>query len=308
VKAPAAYLRRLSAQVAATCLNEGLAAAATDDTDDSDDSDKSLLFRADADAGGMSLHALVSDKYRRVWNHEVLETLVALREAAPQWTFPIAHRSAARVSGTGAGTASWGTDSGRELPVCYASDHDMFVFLTDQQNTIEVGGTRYFRGFFVENSEVGAASFRVTMFLFDAVCCNVIVWGVTQVREITMRHVGSIREAVLGPASAVRAALASYTNRPASEDQARIATAMRTLVADTREATITTLLGRRISGLTETALDAAYTIVEQTPRYGDPRSVWGIVNGLTEYSQRGDHADARIALDRAAGKVLEIAF
>jgi hypothetical protein len=191
--------------------------------------------------------------------------------------------------------------------VAYASDHDLFVFLTDQQRTIEVDGARLFRGFFVENSEVGAASFRVTLFLYDAVCSNVIVWGVRNVKEVTLRHVGRIRDEVLGEGSRVLPTLAAYAASSAHEQEQQITRAQRTLVADTRDEVISTLLGRRL-GLTESALDAAYTIASETPRYGDPRSVWGVVNGLTEYSQRTAHADERIALDRAAGRVMQIAF
>lgn len=300
--APASYLRKLSPALAASCLNEGLKARAVEREDDSPEA---LLLRREA--GGMRLHAALTESYRRVWNCEVAETLVSLRERQPAWDFPVAHRSAARVTGTGAGEATWGQDTGRAIPVAYASDHDMFVFLTDQQRAIEVDGARLFRGFFVENSEVGAASFRVTLFLYDAVCSNVIVWGVRNVKEITLRHVGRIRDEVLGEGSKVLPTLAAYAASSAHEQEQQITRAQRMLVADTRDEVISTLLGKRL-GLTESALDAAYTVAEETPRYGDPRSVWGMVNGLTEYSQRTAHADERIALDRAAGRVMQIAF
>jgi hypothetical protein len=300
--APASYLRKLSPSLAAECLNEGLKARASSREDDAPEA---LLLRREA--GGMRLHAALTESYRRVWNCEVAETLVSLRERQPAWDFPVAHRSAARVTGTGTGEATWGEDTGRAIPVAYASDHDLFVFLTDQQRTIEVDGARLFRGFFVENSEVGAASFRVTLFLYDAVCSNVIVWGVRNVKEVTLRHVGRIRDEVLGEGSRVLPTLAAYAASSAHEQEQQITRAQRTLVADTRDEVISTLLGRRL-GLTESALDAAYTIASETPRYGDPRSVWGVVNGLTEYSQRTAHADERIALDRAAGRVMQIAF
>ena len=302
--APAGYLRKLTPALAASCLNEGLRERAAERA--SDERER-LLLRREA-GGGLRLHAALTDSYRRVWNHEVAETLVSLRERQPAWDFPVAHRSAARVTGTGAGEATWGEDTGRAIPVAYASDHDLFVFLTDQQRTIEVDGASLFRGFFVENSEVGAASFRVTLFLYDAVCANVIVWGVRNVREIALRHVGRIRDEVLGEHSKVLPALAAYAASSAHEQEQQITRAQRTLVGDTRQEVISTLLGRRISGLTEGVIDAAYTVAEETPRYGDPRSVWGVVNGLTEYSQRTSHADERIALDRAAGRVMQIAF
>ncbi len=300
--APASYLRKLPPALAAECLNAGLKARASEREDDSPEA---LLLRREA--GGMRLHAALTESYRRVWNCEVAETLVQLRERQPQWDFPVAHRSAARVTGTGAGEATWGQDTGRAIPVAYASDHDMFVFLTDQERTIEVDGARLFRGFFVENSEVGAASFRVTLFLYDAVCANVIVWGVRNVKEVVLRHVGRIRDEVLGEGSRVLPTLAAYAASSAHEQEQSIARAQRMLVADTRDEVISTLLGKRL-GLTESALDAAYAVAEETPRYGDPRSVWGMVNGLTEYSQRTAHADERIALDRAAGRVMQIAF
>jgi hypothetical protein len=39
-----------------------------------------------------------------------------------------------------------------------------------------------------------------------------------------------------------------------------------------------------------------------------PRSVWGITQGITAMSQHSTFADRRVELDRAAGKILSIAF
>lgn len=308
--APASYLRKLPADLVASCINQGLAARAASRDDDDHDA---LLLRQDASGlRGLRGYALTSSRYARLWNEEVLGSLLDLQARLPYWTTPVAHRSAARVTGTGNGTAGWGADEGKRLSTVWVSDHDMFVLLTDQEHTVERrdgdgGVTRLFRGMIVENSEVGASSFRVTFFLYDAVCCNVIIWGVRDVAVISMRHVGQIRDVILGQGK-VANAIAAFSNRSAREDEQRIAAAQRMLVADTQADVVSTLLGRRIGGLTETALDAAYTIAKETPRYGDPRSVWGIVNGLTEYSQRSPFADERVTLDRAAGKVLEIAF
>lgn len=297
--APAGYLRKLPATLAAECLAEGLRERVREAGED----EAALLLRRE-DNGGLRLHAALSESYRRVWNHEVADVLVSLRERQPAWDFPVAHRSAARMTGTGTGEATWGEDTGRKLPCAFASDHDLFVFLTDQQRTVEVHGASLFRGFFVENSEVGAASFRLTLFLYDAVCSNLIVWGVKHVREVALRHVGRIRDEVLGSGSTVLPVLTAYAESSAAEQQAQITRAQRTLVADTRAEVISTILGKRISGITGSALEGALDVAEATPRYGDPRSVWGVVQGLTEYSQRTAHADERIALDRAAGKVL----
>jgi hypothetical protein len=64
-----------------------------------------------------------------------------------------------------------------------------------------------------------------------------------------------------------------------------------------------------IAGLSKTTIDAAYETAEQfTDAYGDPRTVWGMVNGITHYSQESAFADSRTLLDRAAGRLLQAAF
>jgi hypothetical protein len=63
----------------------------------------------------------------------------------------------------------------------FASDRDMFVFLADEENRIELPNRRagkfgsFARGFFVGNSEVGKSSLFAGFFLFDYVCCNRII-------------------------------------------------------------------------------------------------------------------------------------
>ncbi len=60
--------------------------------------------------------------------------------------------------------------------------------------------------------------------------------------------------------------------------------------------------------LSRSTLEASYDVAEATPRYGSPRTVWGMVNGLTEYSQTTAFQDERTELDIQAGRVMEMAF
>jgi hypothetical protein len=46
----------------------------------------------------------------------------------------------------------------------------------------------------------------------------------------------------------------------------------------------------------------------QPDQDGDPNTVWGMVQGVTRYSQSLPHADKRTELDRAAGKLMQIEF
>lgn len=67
------------------------------------------------------------------------------------------------------------------------------------------------------------------------------------------------------------------------------------------------LFGMRSLRLGRKALEASYDAVN-VAQDGDPRTVWGIVQGMTRHSQTLPYADARTNLDRAAGRVLEITF
>ncbi len=298
--APAGYLRGLPTALAAQNLQHGLRTA-------SDDRQACLLLEQPSANALPGVHALpelraiTSDTYRRVWNHEVAQALVDLRERQPAWQFPEPFRTA-----TGRTERTWGfSESGKQVPVAFASDRDMFVFLCDYEHGVEVDGNMLARGFFVENSEVGDAAFRLTMFLFDFVCSNILVWGARNVVEVRMSHVGRIRDRVLESGSEVQSALLAYGSMPASEQLAQIQRARSTLLGTTKEDVTAELFGRKKLGLTRGEIESAQTVAESTPRYGDPRSVWAIVNGLTEVSQRTQYADQRVRLDRAAGNVLQ---
>lgn len=291
-KAPAAYVRQLPTKLATECLNHGLASAEAD-------MDARLLIRTSSTAP-LELCAITSDKYKRVWNYEVAQALVELRERQPQWQFPEPFRTAG-----GRKQATWGDHTaGRQVPVAFASDHDMFVFLCDYECGIDVDGSLLARGFFVENSEVGDAAFKVTMFLFDFVCSNILVWGARNVVEVKVNHVGRIRDRVLDRNSEVLKALTTYSQSSAKDQLQQIHAARNTLLGDTTEDVLATLFGKKSLGLAKADIQAAQVVAAQTPRYGDPRSVWAVANGLTEVSQRTKYADARIKLDRAAGEVL----
>lgn len=294
--APASYLRKLPADLAADNLRHGLKTAGA-----AGGSDVKLLFRQN---GSLRVRAATSERYARIWNHEIAETLLDLQATQPHWTFPTAFKRA----GGGSVASAWGAE--QELPVAFASDHDMFVFLCDYEHGVRVPGQEHplARGFWIENSEVGASAVRVTLFLFDFVCCNVLVWGAKNVVEISVRHVGKARKKVLSPSSEAMRSLATWANASPREDEERIARAQNLLIADSREDVVSKLFRKRINGLSKTTIDAAYQAAEDQPRYGDPRSVWGMVNGLTEVSQKTTYTDQRSLIDRAAGKIMEIAF
>lgn len=86
-------------------------------------------------------------------------------------------------------------------------------------------------------------------------------------------------------------------------------TAKRCLLGDTKEEVLDRLFGARV--LPRKSLEAAYDYaIEEADTHsaGSPKTAWGFAQGLTRLSQDSPFADKRAEIDRAAGKVLEMAF
>lgn len=79
------------------------------------------------------------------------------------------------------------------------------------------------------------------------------------------------------------------------------------IIAGTKEEVLDKLFGKKI--LSRDQLEAAYEIAEQTDQHGgNPKTAWGMANGITRLSQQTPFADKRNQIDRAASKVLSMAF
>jgi hypothetical protein len=295
IKAPAEYLSRLPADLVAANLNCGLAARAKQ----GGETESSLLLSKAT--GAYKLAAVTSQEYARVWNAEVVQSLVSLRERQPSWQFPEPFRKV----GSG-GRATWGQADGKQVPIAFASDRDLFVFLVDYEHPIEVDGNPMARGFFCEATECGDGSHTLTTFLFDFVCSNILVWGARQISEIRIRHVGNARDRVLDLGGDVLQRIETYGRQSARAQEAQIRNAQAKILGKDQAEVVEVLSAK--TDLPKGTINAAYTLAAETPRYGDPRSAWGIVNGLTEVSQKAEYMDARAKIDRAAGRVLGFAF
>lgn len=292
LKAPANYMRTLPADIALQNLKHGLGMNVLPN-----DQSKLLI-------GPSHIGAFTGPAYARIWNAEIADWIVELQDAQPHWTFPESFKTA-----SGEKAEAWGEK--KELPVAFLSDRDLFIFMCDYEHGIEVPGAPNLlsRGFWVENNEVGAGSVRITMFLFDFICSNVLVWGARNVLEVKIAHKGRARERVLFDDSEARKAIAEYANRSAHADTLRIQRAQNLLVADTSIEVVDSLYARRLPGLTKNVLAEAMLVAGRTERYqlgAGPNSVWAVINGLTEVSQKSDHADARIEIDRSAARILDL--
>jgi len=278
IGAPANYLRELPAEIAAVNINYGLGACTKGDDDN-------LLFTSN---GSLRLRAALSGKYTRIWNSDVTSRLIRLTEQAPEWQ-----------------PAPAAFDGSRGL---YASDENMFAFLVDNDRRIfEKGpGGGLGRGFFVSNSEVGSASFSVTTFFYEYICGNHRVWGASGISELRIPHIGTADARAFDRLSVE---LTRYADSSAADDELKVASMQRMALGGTKEEVLDRVFSLRLPGLGRKVADAAYTLAEtHSEWYGDPKSVWGLTGGVTELARDMANADDRVSLERAAGKLMQIAF
>lgn len=279
--APASYLRTLPATLACQNINHGLKALKGED-------DANLLFHSN---GSYVCRSVTSDRYERIWNHEVAQRVVGMQEFG--WE---AARPDIRLTGN-------------DAPALYASDHDMFAMIRLRNRDIQqpVVGAKdmppMYKGLIYENSEVGASSIKVTGFYYNAMCGNHIIWGASGVVEYSAKHVGSVNERV----QLWNTQLRRFADASTAQDEALMRMAAITRIAATKDELLDSLFQKRALNLSRKVISAAYEAVipEQD---GDPLTKWGFVQGLTRHSQTVKFADQRNVVDRAAGKILAMAF
>ena len=301
--APASYLRRLPAGLAAADLNHGLLRAGPN---------AALQLLTDVEAG--RVRGITRD-YTRFWDEDLVAALQPALDLG--WRVPPARPAAddprARPA-TGADIlpdqAAFGLSVKVGDPIApagvYRGDRDLFVFLVHPGRVIDDGNRGLMRGVFLWNSEVGAGSFRVRTFYLENVCGNHIVWGASNVREVKVRHRG---DRVLRADREMVAQLREYADAPAGAEEGMIRRARTYPLGDDREETVARVGGIRSFGLTRKEIEVAY---ESAVRWehvakSPPTTAWGFVHGLTRLSQREQHADQRNRMDRAGGKLLALA-
>lgn len=242
--------------------------------------------------GGQAVRALVSTKYSRLLDSKVTEELT--RGLPEGWRNPVAYEG-----GTfGAGLKPSGL---------YASDRDVFAFFVDGGDFLDLGGQdQLHRGFFVWNSEVGAASFGWTTFWFRVVCGNHIVWGASDVHTVSARHVRGIRSAFDG----FRVFLSELKDGNGRDEFAAAVTAAKAEIAVSLQAgSLDEEIGERAvkafrkHGLTEPETRGALQrILIEEPEATGTR--WDWLQGFTALARTREHVDARLDLERRATKAL----
>lgn len=314
VQAPHGYLKKLPLELAARNYNHGIKAQLEDKRANlyvmDENNDKRTLLRD-----------VTSMKYTRIYHHDVLDKLISLRDEFGLRTPPARspQRDPLEVAKMG----------GEEIPTRIATEKDviagmeggiqvkvgdviadsgiyygqgdpeLFVFLVSDKKIEDGTDAGLFRGVFFEQTETMGNSYVGSYFLFRGVCGNHIVWGMRDLKEVRIKHVGKAKERV---AESLEQRVQSFLNRSAAEEEAKIAAAKLHVLGTTDEEVIQTLYVKGIGS--QKQLASAFALAQVFDSELNPRSAWGMAQGLTRLSQTLVYADARTATDRAAGKVL----
>jgi len=276
-QAPAGYLRTLPSPMAADCLNYGLQYAR-------DVEDVGLLLYKN---GTPVLRAATGPRYGRIWNSDIVAGL--MRQfgdgVSGAWRVP--------------GEFGIAVDVTKANTTLYASDRDMFVFLADEVDRIEIPNRRdgqsgsLARGFFAWNSEVGAATFGIKSFLFDYACCNRIVWGAQEIEEFKIRHTASAPVRFI---EEVAPALESF----ARSSQSSVKLAIENARSD-RLSNVGDFLAKRYGPRVAVKIAAAFEADEARPI----ETRWDVVTGATAYARSIPFQAERIEVEADAGKLLQ---
>lgn len=277
---PADYARRIPAHLAADNINYGLKSR--------DIEDVQILLRREED-GGIELAAANGPRYGRVWDGDFADMLVDRFGDGVSGRFTVPGEFGKAVTVT------------KENTTLFASDRDMFVFLADERNRVEVPNRRdgkpgsLARGFFAWNSEVGSQTIGVATFLFDYVCSNRIVWGASQFNEIRIRHTASAPDKLFDE---VQPALQRY----AESSTAGITQALEDARAARVDNALDFLMKHRFTRPQAAAIQAAHMADEGRPI----ETIWDVATGITAHARAVSHQDARIDLERRAGDILDL--
>jgi hypothetical protein len=289
LEAPASFLRELPSQIVADVLGYRLAKHRSEMV--------KVYHRTD---GTAELRAITGPDYGRVPDFEVVEAIM-------------------RVAGNGTGDTHWkvpgtmqigsgwydpNTPITKENTTLYASDRDLFTFLVDDKNPIEVGKLKngdpdlMFRGFMVWNSEVGAKSIGVATMYLRAVCCNRILWGVEGYEEIVMRHSKRAPDRFINEAAPALEQFAMGNSMKLVEG---VKAAKEAIVAKTEDEGLAFLQARKFSKARAKAILAAVEQEEGAPA----SSVWDMAQGITAVARTIEHQDIRVDMEKTAKALLD---
>ncbi len=290
--APAGYLKDLPAPLAADCIQWGLRY----------NRGRELVKVYGSQADGGDLRAATGPDYGRIYDWEILEPVKKLVDASGgRWKVP------GMMTGSRDGLAVYDPDVPvtMETTTLFASDRDVFVFLVDDRNPIEVGKLPngepdlMFRGFYAWNSETGSKTAGIAAMYLRGVCMNRNLWGVENFQEIKIRHTKFAPDRF---AMEARPALESFAHGSTATFVEGVQAAKAAKIAHDDESRLEFLSKRAgLSGRMAKAANARHLKEEGRP----VETVWDAAQAITAIARDIPHQDARIEVERKAGALLD---
>jgi len=290
--APAGYLKDLPAPIAADCIQWGLRY----------NRGRELVKVYGQQDDGGELRAATGPDYGRIFDWEILEPIKQLVDASGgRWKVP------GMMVGQSNGLAVYDP----EVPVTmdtttlFASDRDVFVFLVDDRNPIEVGKLPngepdlMFRGFYAWNSETGSKTAGIAAMYLRGVCMNRNLWGVENFQEIKIRHTKFAPDRF---ALEARPALESFAHGATATFIEGVQAAKSAKIAHDDNSRLE-FLNKRAGLSTRMAKAAAARHLTEEGR--PVETVWDAAQAITAIARDIPHQDARIEVERKAGLLLD---
>lgn len=291
-KTPADYMRRLPPALAAVNMNYGLKAA-----------QQKALSAYVMDGDETMLRGITSPSYGRIFDEDVVEAVMKIAgdgTGDTRWKVP--------------GCIEWGSAHGvsynpqvditKQNTTLYASDRDIFLFLVDDMNPIEVGllddgsPDLMFRGFYVWNSEVGQRTFGVATMYLRGVCQNRNLWGVEGFSETVFKHTAGAPDKFVQMAAP---ALESFTEGSTTKVVAGVKAAKAAKVSVTDEERIEFLAKFGFSEKQAKTLIDRSVAEEGHP----PETIWDHAQAISAQARLEPLQEKRLAMEQVAGKVLD---
>jgi len=245
-----------------------------------------LLY--ESEPPGLRLRALTGTGFGRIWDHQVIEEVMAFARRG-NWRVPATLRESSTLASA-----------------LYLSDHDFFVFLLDEEHPVEIakpggGSEKLFLGLSITNSEVGKSSLMITPFLYRWRCENRMLVEIRGVfSKLAIRHIHTAPETYLDK---VREWLAefekNYRNGWSAAIKKRLEQAMGKAVGEDDQSVKRWLVRR---GFAANWVDDI--IAEAWEQEGNARTVWELVQGGTALARQTTYADVRVALEIQLSRLL----
>jgi len=289
--APAGYLKDLPAPLAADCIQWGLRY----------NRGRELVKVFGSQNDGGDLRAATGPDYGRIYDWEILEPIKQLVDASGgRWKVP------GMMTGSRDGLAVYDPDIpvSMDTTTLFASDRDVFVFLVDDRNPIEIGKLPngepdlMFRGFYAWNSETGSKTAGIAAMYLRGVCMNRNLWGVENFQEIKIRHTKFAPDRF---AMEARPALESFAHGSTATFVEGVQAAKAAKIAHDDESRLEFLSKRAgLSGRMAKAANARHLKEEGRP----VETVWDAAQAITAIARDIPHQDARIEVEKKAGILL----